>query len=101
VNNWVKRKEKDKGVLVISFLLPTLRSHFAKQVTGTALAPLIELFVKPKLKKTASLMKWSRAKQGLNVYAKHSVYSSIIEPCFVLSLVYSKFLRYSHKNHPM
>jgi hypothetical protein len=65
VNNWEK-KGKNKSVLVISFLLSTLRSHFAQPVIGTALASLIELFVEPKLKKMPSLVKWSRAKQGLS-----------------------------------
>jgi len=42
------KEEKEKGVLVISFLLHTMRSSFAKWVIKTAIAPTIKLFIEAK-----------------------------------------------------
>ena len=47
--------------------IPRQRSCFAKRGTKTAAAPPEELFMEPKPKKKASLVKWSRAKQDLGV----------------------------------
>jgi hypothetical protein len=42
------KEEKEKGVLVISFLLHTMRSSIAKWVIKTAIAPTIKLFIEAK-----------------------------------------------------
>jgi hypothetical protein len=52
VNNQGRSKEeKEKGVLVILFLLPIMRSHFAKQGIKMAPAPTRQRFVELKQKK--------------------------------------------------
>jgi hypothetical protein len=50
-------------------------SSFAKRFTKNGSAPRIELFVKLKHKKTASLVKWSRAKRSLSIERKKEVIS--------------------------
>lgn len=59
------REEKDKGVIVISFLLPIIRSCFAKQFIKMALASPVELLVELKPKKLPSQVKWSPTKRVL------------------------------------